>query len=185
MPDRAPILPALRPACGFTLFELLMVMIVAAIFTAMAVPNLQNFLVVQRINSAAAEFLQALNLTRSTAIMRGAPAHMAPLVNNDWRSGWRIFIKHDSNNGRDFEAQDILIAEHGPLPPALAVASTTTPLIIVYQANGTGPRGSWLISQDQLPHRQLISSNFLGRSRGCLIGTWGCALTPGLIKKQQ
>ncbi len=173
--------PPAFPARGFTLPELMAVLTIAALFIGMAVPNFQRFLAIQRVNSASAAFLQAINLTRSTAIMRGVRTNLAPRNGKDWRSGWRIFVKHDNNTDSDFQAGDILITEHASLPDSLAITTTVRAAIIAYQSTGTNTAGSWLFEEAE--QQRLIAVNLIGRVRSCRPGVDpGCSLPPGLTR---
>lgn len=171
-------IPAL-PTRGFTLLELMIVLAIAALLLGMAVPNLQSFLAAQRVTRASAAFLHAINLTRSTAITRSIRTHLAPRDGTDWRSGWRIFIKHDDNTERDFQDKDILIAEHASWPDSLAVTTTARATIIAYQSTGTNSIGSWLF--DDSGQKRLIVINFMGRVRSCRPGSdSGCSVPRSL-----
>lgn len=181
MPRCRPIpIPAL-PACGFTLLELMMVLTIAALLLGMAVPHLQRFLADQRVAGASAAFLQAINLTRSTAITRGLRTNLAPRDGKDWRSGWRIFVKHDDNSDSDFQDKDILLAEHASWPDSLAVTSTARATIIAYRSTGTNSSGSWLFHDSG--QERLIVINFMGRVRSCRPASdSGCSVPRSLAK---
>ena len=75
---------------GFTLPEALAVVLIVAAIAMIAAPSLSRSLANQRVRAAATDFVSALLLARSEAIKRGVQVQVAPLVGNDWKSGWRV-----------------------------------------------------------------------------------------------
>jgi len=75
---------------GFTLPELLIVMAVAGILAAIAVPSFRSLTESQQIKNASFELFSNLSLARSEAIKRNADVTIAPLVAGDWGQGWAI-----------------------------------------------------------------------------------------------
>jgi len=81
---------------GFTVVELLVVVVIVAIFSAVAVPSLDTALTNQRLRNSATDFVSALLLARSEAIKRGVDVQVAPLTPGDWKSGWRVVATPDN-----------------------------------------------------------------------------------------
>jgi type IV fimbrial biogenesis protein FimT len=81
---------------GFTVVELMIVMVILAILGAVAMPNLDKALTNQRLRNAATDFVSALLLARSEAIKRGVDVQVAPLTPADWTSGWRVVSVPDN-----------------------------------------------------------------------------------------
>lgn len=77
---------------GFTLVEALTVMLIVAVLAAVAVPGLTNALAAQRVRAAGADLVTALLVARSEAVKRNALVQVAPQVNSDWTTGWRITV---------------------------------------------------------------------------------------------
>ncbi|MDO8812680.1 MAG: GspH/FimT family pseudopilin [Gallionella sp.] len=75
---------------GFTLPELLIVLAVAGILAAIAVPSFQSLTQSQQVKNASFELFSNLSLARSEAIKRNANVTVAPLVAGDWGQGWAI-----------------------------------------------------------------------------------------------
>jgi len=60
-----------RPIQGFSLFEIMMVLAVAAVLITLAVPAMGNMLAKQRLNGAQSELLSALRFAQTEALARG------------------------------------------------------------------------------------------------------------------
>lgn len=82
-------LPYLRPQDGFTLVELMITILVAAILATAAFPSFKELITNQRIKSTSFDLMSTLNLARSEAIKRNAQVTIAP-ANNDWTQGWTV-----------------------------------------------------------------------------------------------
>ena len=75
---------------GFTIVELMVVIVIATLLAAVATPSLSTALTNQRLRNAATDLVSALMLARSEAIKRGVDVQVAPLSPGDWTSGWRV-----------------------------------------------------------------------------------------------
>ena len=75
---------------GFTLPELLIVLAVAGILAAIAVPSFQSLTQSQQIKNASFELFSNLSLARSEAIKRNADVALTPADTADWGKGWTI-----------------------------------------------------------------------------------------------
>lgn len=101
---------------GFTLFELLMTLIVAAALLAFAVPGLSSFVTSSRLRASQSEFVSALTLARSEATKRGGQVVVRAVgttVGSEFLGGWRVFSDTDGNG--DFDAGEPLVREYAPL----------------------------------------------------------------------
>jgi type IV fimbrial biogenesis protein FimT len=116
---------------GFSLTELMIVIVVVAILGSIAIPAYTSLIYTSKISSYASQLHAALLFTRSEAIKRGrnvnicrssnaqstspscAMALSSALTNTGWGEGWLIYV--DLNNDNVYSSGDILIRVQGPI----------------------------------------------------------------------
>jgi len=125
----------MKKRAGFTIIELMVTLIIAAIGLTIAIPGFANFLRSQRATSNANELLVSLTFARSEALKRGDPvavcasdnpqaATPACSGNNSWTNGWITFVDDDTagTDGDYDSATETLLRVH----PASGSVSVTT-----------------------------------------------------------
>ena len=105
---------SLRKANGFTLVELLVVLVVAGILSTLALPSFTGMIRDNRVLGQANDFLAALSLARSEALRRGAPVCVKSKgAEGSWTEGWQVFSEDPAKT--DCSASQELIQDYAKL----------------------------------------------------------------------
>lgn len=80
---------------GFTMIELMITIVIAAILLAVGVPSYRAVLQNSRASAVASDFTSAINLARSEAVRRGLGTQLCPSINGttcggSWADGWIV-----------------------------------------------------------------------------------------------
>lgn len=78
-------------ARGFTLIELMIVVVLTGIMASIALPSFRSFVASQRVKTAAADFAMAVVFARSEAIKRNADVTLTS-ASTDWKDGWTVAV---------------------------------------------------------------------------------------------
>ncbi|MGB6055867.1 MAG: GspH/FimT family pseudopilin [Burkholderiaceae bacterium] len=158
---------------GFTLIEMMITLVIAAILLAIGVPSFRTLIQNQRMTTTVNDFFAAVNLTRSAALERGMQVRLVPAddAGSDWTQGWIVFVDEDDDKRPD--SNEPVIFRHGPVPDGMQISSNigTAPLFIGFSATGSlrmpaNQKGGTMTFQlDDMT--RLIRFNFLGRARVC------------------
>ncbi|MBW9336248.1 prepilin-type N-terminal cleavage/methylation domain-containing protein [Herbaspirillum sp. RU 5E] len=139
---------------GFTLIELMVVLLIAALVLGAGIPALQNLSSEHQLAAAGSDFFHSVQLTRSEALRAGRRAEMRPSDGRDWQSGWEIRVGQQ------------VVSRHPSLEMGIAVAYTNGADIVAYQPDGQPvTRGTWYFSSGT--NARAVVINFLGRVRIC------------------
>lgn len=81
---------------GFTLIELMTTIAVVSVLAVVVVPGMRNFLQNNRLAAQSNDFITALAVARSEAVMRGTPVSVCRSADGatcggSWANGWIIF----------------------------------------------------------------------------------------------
>jgi type IV fimbrial biogenesis protein FimT len=105
---------------GFTLIELAVVLAIAAILAALAIPNFNSLIQNSRLTTQANELAGTFSYARSEAVKRGGNITVCASANQivcsgatAWAGGWIAFS--DPDNSATFTAGDTLLRVNGPL----------------------------------------------------------------------
>lgn len=117
---------------GFTLVELMFVVVIGAILLSVGVPNFRDFVRNARLSAAANDLITATNLARSEAIKRNRPVSVCSRTSGadtcdggDFSDGWLVFLDLDGDGAID--GDDEVIERHRALPDSIEQVSVTSP----------------------------------------------------------
>jgi type IV fimbrial biogenesis protein FimT len=79
----------IRPARGFTLPEVLIVVAVLGVLLAVGIPSFAQFMRDQRVKTVSFELFSTLLHARSEAVLRNSTVTVAP-VSSAWTNGWTV-----------------------------------------------------------------------------------------------
>ena len=132
---------------AFTLIELMVTLSVLGVILAIALPNLRDFVVGNRLSANVNAFIGMLSYARSEAIIRNQRVIICAkrdgaigceLADNDWgKYEMQIFVDVDGNDERD--ADDILLKTFAPIDASgtqFVFRKQTAPDVISFQSGG-------------------------------------------------
>jgi type IV fimbrial biogenesis protein FimT len=115
MENPRPIKPASPPAPqrGFTLVELMLALVVAAILLSVAIPSFTGIVRDNRMASAVNALSGAIHLARTEAIRRNTRVTLCKsndgsscANNGSWEQGWIVFAEDGNTAGNTYGARD-------------------------------------------------------------------------------
>jgi len=102
---------------GFTLVELLVVLLIAALLLTVATPLMTEVVSRARVGAESTRLLSAINLARSEAVLRDIPVTLCPstvahggqaVCAGHYAQGWMIFANADRDRSADEEYDELL-----------------------------------------------------------------------------
>ena len=134
----------LSKQAGFTLIEMLVVIAIISILSAIALPSFQGIIQTNRLSAASSALQVSLSLARSEAAKRGADARVTVAANGAagaWGSGWTVFSDKSTiaNSGVAPTADDASYTRLeivGPLSTAISTGQTSTLNYFTYNGQG-------------------------------------------------
>lgn len=158
---------------GLSLIEVLVVMAIAAILLGIGVPNMQTFILNNRLASSTHEFYTALQFARSEAVRRGAQVtlvHNGGAGSGNWGAGWTMFVDADRNGVQD--AGEETLRTGAPLEPPLTLyGNANFANFIAFDASGrltTAGGGAFVVC-----HGANLVEGGQSRSRAVLVNGAG------------
>lgn len=132
---------------GFTLLELMVVLVIAGILLGIGIPGMTAFIRNSRMTAAANDVVGALMFARGEAIKRRAPVTLCTSNNaldadetvpgctdSDELLGWIVFVDEDNDRVRD--AGELLLKRSGPPHEAIETVSSLDPLAVTWLDTG-------------------------------------------------
>ncbi len=105
---------------GFTMIELMAVITLMAVLLTVAAPSFKDFIVGQRVKTAAFSFANAAVYARSEAIKRNADVSLVAAAGG-WTNGWTITVGTTVLNQQESLGNTVLIASKSPKVTATQV----------------------------------------------------------------
>ena len=116
-----------RATAGFTLVEMMVVIIIMAVMLAWALPAYKNLVTQYRMSDELNQIQTDVELARSSAIRTGSTVTICPTLapastaatpacsgNNEWNTGWIVFS--DNNNDQTVDPGDAMLHVHIGIP---------------------------------------------------------------------
>ena len=153
---------------GFTLLELLITLVIAAILASFAVPSftgiIKNNLMAIQYN----ELLTNINLTRSEAIKRGTDVKILSNNNANWEGGWIVYDDTDNDNIPD-DTEIIRITS--PVSSSITIKFNNGRKITYHSTGLAGTAGTFTFCDDRTDpeyHAKALIINSVGRARAAI-----------------
>lgn len=149
-----------RTQFGFTIIELMAVVLIASILIMVAIPSFTSFVINNRMTTEANSLVTSLQVARSEAVKRNSSVYVGSTSGNgNWGQGFVIFL--DVNGNGAYNASDTILRQQNALPSDLLNASIggTATAVLQYLPTGfTGNLGAGILTFD-LCHQ----ANYQGR----------------------
>lgn len=139
-PLRKPVMHRARPFAGFTLIELMVVLILLGILLGMGMPSMRTMVQDNRLATQQRVLLGAINLARSEAAHRNRTITLSHIstTDGDWSEGLRIYTDTAAGGNTAYDSDDdTLIKEIASFGSGVSInADTAGVKFISFRANG-------------------------------------------------
>lgn len=136
-----------RTQSGFTLYELLVTMLIVGVVLTLGIPNLSDFTRNSRVTSTSNDLHAAFQMSRSEAaraktnitICASADPFGAAACNGTWDQGFIVFVDVNADLARTLVDETVLRA-HGPTATGISLAVENDSTYFMYSSSGLGRR---------------------------------------------
>ena len=179
LPDRE--VPGMQR--GFTLYELLVTMMVAAILLSLGAPSFSNLLTKSQQTAEINALFHAFHRARKESIRRRQVVSLCPSMDGenchpgtDWSSGWVMFNNVDQDSPPRVDPDEFVILRHQPDPAFRITANRRAFTLRATYRRATN--GTFVIchASGRVPAKGLVVS-YTGRPRTALTRPDGTPFT--------
>ena len=117
---------------GFTIIEILLVVVIMGILGMIAAPSFVSFTSGQKVKTASFDLYAALMFARSEAIKRRKCISVIPTTGSDWTTGWKVQEVADAVTCVPVPATDPVVRSQDSLSGVVMAGATQ----IVYRLDG-------------------------------------------------
>jgi type IV fimbrial biogenesis protein FimT len=122
----------IAPTKGFTLFELVLTLLLVSLLAGLAIPSLAGTLARQRQSVEINALFHAVHLARKESIMRKKVVSLCPTrdgkvctPSRDWSTGWLMFENRDRDSPPQIDSGEPLLLTHQIVAPVRISANRT------------------------------------------------------------
>lgn len=120
---------------GFTIIELLIVVTIVGLLSAIAAPSLRTMIITNQVRTTTSDLLNDIAVARSESAKRSqrvvmcASTDMNTCSGSAWGGGWISFVDANNNLQRDtVDSSEPLIRVKEPVPTAVKIVTTPSTL---------------------------------------------------------
>jgi type IV fimbrial biogenesis protein FimT len=159
-----------------TLIEVMVVLGIASIILALAVPNFRDFVARNRLDGAAQDMMASLQLARSEATRRGGQVTLrldGTAGSKNWGSGWTMFADTDRDGVLD-TGEEVIRQGMALTAPLTLIGSSNFGTIVAFDRDGrlTNAGGGYFVlcqggslTEGGQPRARAVLVNGAGRVR--------------------
>lgn len=123
---------------GVTLIEVLLVLGIAAILLALAVPSFREFVIRNRLDSTAQDVMTSLQFARSEAMRRGEQVTLrlaGAAESKNWGGGWTMFVDADRDSVLD-DGEEVIRQGMVLTAPLTLISSSSFGTFVAFNRDG-------------------------------------------------